>query len=169
MMHREKALLRLLLAIAFVSSAAKQSTGGPEERTAEGDAHYDTCQSHSALGELSDALAERNASLHLLAPFGAEVKGLNLLGRIESGELRYGTGLAAVIERAMAQTGVIIFRGMGTLNGDEQVLISKLFGAGEMDSTHGEHHKAGNEHIFRLSNQDAEGIVGPGGMLYVIA
>ena len=57
-------------------------------------------------------------------------------------------------------TGVLVFRGQGVLSGDDQVRISMLFGAGEMHSTHGEHAKAGNEHIFRLSNKDGEGIVG---------
>jgi len=67
------------------------------------------------------------------------------------------------LESCMAHAGLLVFREQGfPLSGDEQVRISSLFGAGEMESTHGVHKKADNEHIFRLSNDDDEGIVGPG-------
>ena len=94
---------------------------------------------------------------------GAEVTGLNLAALVRDGEqssVHNRSGLASVLEAAMAHTGVLVFRGQGVLSGDDQVRISMLFGAGEMHSTHGEHAKAGNEHIFRLSNKDGEGIVG---------
>ena len=74
------------------------------------DEQYDTCQRHSALQELDVELTARNASLRLLAPFGAEVSGLHLMERVRSGDLQYGKGFAKVMEEALARTGVIIFR-----------------------------------------------------------
>ena len=124
---------------------------------------FDTCQRHLSLEEARRELAARGASLQLLSPFGAEVTGLNLAALVRDGEqssVHNRSGLASVLEAAMAHTGVLVFRGQGVLSGDDQVRISMLFGAGEMHSTHGEHAKAGNEHIFRLSNKDGEGIVG---------
>jgi hypothetical protein len=87
------------------------------------EAHYDTCQRHSALQDLQQELRAHNASLRLLAPFGAEVSGLDLVARVRSGELQHGKGLAATIESAMARTGVVVFRGQGLLSGDDQVAI----------------------------------------------
>lgn len=62
----------------------------------------------------------------------------------------------------MAHVGVLVFRGQGLLSPSEQIAASALFGAGKLHSTHGEHAKAGSEHIFRLSSTSSEGIVGPG-------
>ena len=72
---------------------------------------------------LQQELRAHNASLRLLAPFGAEVSGLDLVARVRSGELQHGKGLAATIESAMARTGVVVFRGQGLLSGDDQVAI----------------------------------------------
>ena len=133
---------------------------------------HDVCQQHAALEQLRGDLAAVNGSLRLLAPFGAEIAGVDLVALQRSGHLRHGSGLAASLEHAMAQTGVLIFRDQGrhsgpgaagVLSGDEQVAISRLFGAGEMHSTHGVHPKSPNEHVFRLSNDQAEGIIGPVG------
>ena len=94
---------------------------GAEKRAEQ--AHYDTCQRHSALQDLQQELRAHNASLRLLAPFGAEVSGLDLVAGVRSGELKHGKGLAATLESAMARTGVIVFRGQALLSGDEQVAI----------------------------------------------
>lgn len=66
------------------------------------------------------------------------------------------------LEKLMAKYGFIVFKNQGILDGNELVKASKLWGAKEMHSTHGVHPKAPNEHIFRLSNNRNEGILGIG-------
>ena len=95
-------------------------------------------------------------------PFGVEVAGLRVADLVKSGDLRHGHPFATALELLMAHVGLLVFRDQGVLRPAEQIAASALFGAGELHSTHGEHEKAGSEHIFRLSSSNADGIVGPG-------
>ena len=115
-----------------------------------------------ALRDVEAYLSEHSANITLLEPFGAEVRGLNLAAAMRSGILRHGGRFARSMEGLMSHVGVLVFREQAVMAPSEQVAASKLFGAGELHSTHGEHAKAGSADIFRLSSSSTEGIVGPG-------
>ena len=118
-----------------------------------------------ALQDVESHLSNFSGSrVSLLEPFGAEIHGLHLATLVRAGSsgVRHGSPFAAALERLMAHAGLLVFRAQGVMSASEQVDASRLFGAGEMHSTHGEHPKAGSEHIFRLSSSSEEGIVGPG-------
>ena len=88
---------------------------------------------------------------------GAEVRGLDLRS------IKDGSHPAMpVLQSVMADRGYLVFRDQGVLSGDEQVAASELFGGQRIHSTHGVHPMAPNKHVFRLSNDQEEGILGVG-------
>ena len=115
-----------------------------------------------AIEDVQRHLAKHDATLSLLEPFGAEIRGLHVGELIRAGVLRHASPFAIALELAMAYVGLLVFRDQGIMNPAEQIAASELFGAGQLHSTHGEHAKAGSPEIFRLSSSAAEGIVGPG-------
>ena len=107
-------------------------------------------------------LRQHGARVLPLQPFGFEIEGLHLPALVRAGTLAHRHPFAAALELLMAHSGLIVFRGQGVMAAADQIAASELFGAGQLHSTHGEHALAGSEHIFRLSNSEADGIVGPG-------
>mmetsp|Transcript_134533 Transcript_134533/g.335666 ORF Transcript_134533/g.335666 Transcript_134533/m.335666 type:complete len:410 (-) Transcript_134533:484-1713(-) len=107
------------------------------------------------------------ATLVLIEPCGAEVKGVDLVKGIDP-------RLAGALEMVMADYGLVLFRGQGTpqkemgiegkyLTGNQQCEVSLAFGKGALHSTHGNHDECPNRDIFRLSNNAKHGFneVGP--------
>ncbi|KAL1504339.1 hypothetical protein AB1Y20_010745 [Prymnesium parvum] len=99
--------------------------------------------------------ATHGIRLEALAPLGASVRGVDLRKPPPQEVL-------SALEIVMAERGFLVFKDQGVLTGDEQVRASELWGARKMHSTHGVHPKAPNKHIFRLSNDRDEGILGVG-------
>ena len=91
-------------------------------------------------------LATQGITLRPLEPMGAEVSGMDLR------TVARDSPLLPLLQAEMAKRGYLVFRAQGVLSGAEQVKASELWGGRRMHSTHGVHHKAPNEHIFRLSN-----------------
>ena len=107
-----------------------------------------------------------DAHVGFLAQFGVTVRKLPVLGAEVAGvDLRtmaQDSKLVPVLEEIMAEQGFIVFRDQGVLSGDEQVQATELFGGKRIDSRHGIHPRAPNEHVFRVSNDQEHGIVGIG-------
>ena len=64
------------------------------------------------------------------------------------------------LQEEMAQRGFLVFTDQGVMTPEEQIEKSAYFAP--LESTHGVHPKAGHSHIFRLSNDPSEGILGVG-------
>eukprot|EP00013_Stygamoeba_regulata_P024050 CAMPEP_0177656756 /NCGR_PEP_ID=MMETSP0447-20121125/15765_1 /TAXON_ID=0 /ORGANISM="Stygamoeba regulata, Strain BSH-02190019" /LENGTH=359 /DNA_ID=CAMNT_0019160953 /DNA_START=249 /DNA_END=1328 /DNA_ORIENTATION=+ len=102
-------------------------------------------------------LRQHGISITPLEPMGAAVTGLDLrLSRSPPADV------LKALEVEMAGRGFVVFRDQGVMTGDEQVRASELFGGKKIYSTHGVHPKAPNRHIFRLSNDPSEGLLGVG-------
>ncbi len=102
-------------------------------------------------------LRHLGVKFNLLQPFGIAILNINLRN--------YNfipKSLINILENIMSYEGFIVFKNQGILTGDQQVNASKLWGANEIHSTHSVHPKAPNKHIFRLSNNTNEGILGVG-------
>ena len=118
-----------------------------------------TCSRVARVHEISasvlSVLTTHGVTLTPIRPLGAAVRGVDLRTKPPEDVL-------AALQSAMATRGFLVFKDQGVLSGDEQVKASEYWGAREMHSTHGVHPRAPNEHIFRLSNDRAVGILGVG-------
>merc|ERR1712196_356273 len=92
-----------------------------------------------------------------LPNLGAAVEGVDL-----SKPKEINREIIETLEKEMSQRGFLVFKKQGVLTGDQQVVASELWGGRKIHSTHGVHPLAPNEHIFRLSNDRQEGILGVG-------
>ena len=113
--------------------------------------------------ELGDA-----AVIEALEPIGASLSGVDL-SRAHFDKDFLSDQLRSALEGVMAERGFVLFRNQTSLvaNPDQLIAASELWGGREMHSTHGVHPAtpgSGNtkRHIFRLSNDPAQGHVGVG-------
>ena len=99
------------------------------------------------------------AKLFPLRPIGAVVQGINL-GSAQPPPVK----VIHALEQIMAQYGFLVFKGMQALTEDQFLQASCWWGGKALHSTHGVHPATpnGNPHIFRLSNDANEGILGVG-------
>lgn len=102
-----------------------------------------------------DLLQKYNLNAVELKPFGLAIYGMNF-------KVHRYVKLVEHLEFLMAKYGFITFKNQGVMSGADQVNASILWGGKRMHSTHGVHPKAPNKHIFRLSNNVHEGILGVG-------
>eukprot|EP00931_Biecheleriopsis_adriatica_P089837 TRINITY_DN63913_c0_g1_i1.p1 TRINITY_DN63913_c0_g1~~TRINITY_DN63913_c0_g1_i1.p1 ORF type:complete len:373 (-),score=61.52 TRINITY_DN63913_c0_g1_i1:181-1299(-) len=100
-------------------------------------------------------LAEHGVVMQAIEPFGARVSGLDLRRKPDEEVLQ-------ALQEEMAIRGFLVCAGQGVLTGDEFVAASEFWGGRRIHSTHGVHPKAPNRHIFRLSNDQSQGILGVG-------
>lgn len=98
-------------------------------------------------------------SIEPLDPIGALVQGLDLSSSAEPPE-----PVVQALEHIMAQRGFIVFRHTTPLPSHDFLRVSCWWGGKTLHSTHGVHPATpgGNQHIFRLSNDTAQGILGVG-------
>ena len=90
---------------------------------------------------------------------GKQIQNLHLLNdNAEDVKYTIDKGLQPLL----AHCGVMVFKNHGGLDGNDQIKLAEFFGGKKPHSTHGVHPKAPNRHIFRLSNNQNEGIVGIG-------
>ncbi|PWJ21396.1 TauD/TfdA dioxygenase family protein [Jannaschia seohaensis] len=99
-------------------------------------------------------------TIRALDPIGSEVSGIDL-----SAADTLPPELVDVLEREMAERGFLVFKNARSLEPEDFLRASCLWGGRELHSTHGVHPQTpgGNPHIFRLSNDPRHGIpdVGP--------
>lgn len=105
-------------------------------------------------------MQQHGVTLEELDPVGARVLGLDL----RDGSATPNEAVVKALETEMAHRGFLVFPNQGVLTPDEQIRASVLWGGREMHSTHGVHPATPdhNRHIFRLSNDPAEGTLGVG-------
>ena len=98
------------------------------------------------------------AALRELSPIGAVIEGFDLAGETPSEEI------LQALESVMANRGFIVFRANKALSPASFLRASCWWGGQELHSTHSVHPAtpAVNPHIFRLSNDPSEGILGVG-------
>lgn len=105
-------------------------------------------------------IEEFGGEISPLDPIGAEVRGIDLASRDAP-----PPGLVKALEQEMAERGFIVFKSEKHLDVDDFLRASCWWGGKELHSTHGVHPATpdGNQHIFRLSNNNHHGIpdVGP--------
>jgi taurine dioxygenase len=94
-----------------------------------------------------------------LDPVGAQVQGIDL-----SAEDAPPTEVLEALEEEMASRGFLVFKNDTQLSADDFLRASCWWGGKELHSTHGVHPATpgGNQHIFRLSNDQRHGIPGVG-------
>jgi taurine dioxygenase len=94
-----------------------------------------------------------------IEPLGAEIYGIDLCLK-ES----ITTEVIEAIERVMAYRGPVIFKEQKNLSASDFLKASTLWGGKELHSTHGVHPATPelNRHIFRVSNDSSEGVLGVG-------
>lgn len=99
-----------------------------------------------------------------LSPLGAQVEGIDL-----SRQEAPATELTKALETEMAKRGFIVFKNKKQISEADFLRVSCWWGGRELHSTHGVHPRTpgGNRHIFRLSNDPAQGIpdVGRNGIM----
>lgn len=105
------------------------------------------------------AVENYGATITPLEPLGAKVEGIDLASK---GDLP--AEVVDALERVMAQRGFIVFKNEQALTVEEFLDASCLWGGKEIHSTHGVHPATpgGNRHIFRLSNDGKQGVLGVG-------
>ncbi|MCR9218843.1 MAG: TauD/TfdA family dioxygenase [Alphaproteobacteria bacterium] len=93
-----------------------------------------------------------------LDPIGASVRGVDLSGDAPPPDV------VRALEAVMAERGFIVFKSEIPLDVDAFLRASCWWGGRELHSTHGVHPATpdGNQHIFRLSNDNRHGIPGVG-------
>ena len=98
------------------------------------------------------------ATLRELSPIGALIEGFDLAGEVPSEEI------LQALESVMANRGFLVFRADQALSPENFLRASCWWGGRELHSTHSVHPAtpAVNPHIFRLSNDPSEGILGVG-------
>ena len=99
------------------------------------------------------------ARLYPLEPIGAIVQGIDLaLAQPPPEEVIHA------LEQIMAQCGFLVFKSKEPLSENQFLQASCWWGGKALHSTHGVHPATpnGNPHIFRLSNDTNEGILGVG-------
>ncbi len=102
-------------------------------------------------------LAQHGLTVEPLAPLGIEIHGADVRTPLQPEAVQ-------ALEVEMAQRGFVVFKHQTDLSADQLVAASKMWGAGEIHSTHGVHPATpgGNRDIFRLSNDQQHGIRGVG-------
>lgn len=92
-----------------------------------------------------------------LDPIGAQVRGIDL-------SAQPSPTVVAALEHEMANRGFLVFKSETPLAPDDFLRASCWWGGKELHSTHGVHPATpdGNQHIFRLSNDNRHGIPGVG-------
>lgn len=120
-----------------------------------------------SIERVPEVLGAHGASVVLLEPLGAEVRGVDTTKALHP-------ELAGALEAQMAHAGFLLFRSQGDqqsekgirgkyLTGEQQVALTEAFGPGALHSTHGVHPESPNRDVFRLSNDQNHGFnqVGP--------
>ena len=109
--------------------------------------------------EQSSIIEEFGARLYELDPIGAIIENLDLAANKPPPD----TVLQA-LEYIMACRGFIVFKSKQAISEDQFLQASCWWGGKALHSTHGVHPATpnGNPHIFRLSNDTNEGILGVG-------
>ena len=99
------------------------------------------------------------AELSTLEPIGAVVRGLELAKGVPPPD-----HVLFALEQIMANLGFIVFKSQRPLAEEHFLQASCWWGGKALHSTHGVHPATpkGNPHIFRLSNDESEGILGVG-------
>lgn len=94
-----------------------------------------------------------------LDPLGAQVQGMDLSSRDAP-----PPEVLEALEHEMANRGFLVFKNEKPLDADDFLRASCWWGGRELHSTHGVHPATpgGNQHIFRLSNDQRHGIPGVG-------
>jgi taurine dioxygenase len=113
-----------------------------------------------ALSPVAAATVEGvGASIKALRPMGAVVEGLDL-----SASAPPPAAVVKALEQVMAERGFVVFRSDKALAAQDFLQASCWWGGKMLHSTHGVHPATpgGNQHLFRLSNDTGQGIVGVG-------
>ena len=97
--------------------------------------------------------------VRLLDPIGAAILDANL-----AEDVNVDSQAIACIERLMAEQGFVVFKSDKQLGVKDFLRVSCWWGGRELHSTHSVHPATpeGNPHVFRLSNDPNQGIMGVG-------
>ncbi|MEQ8264198.1 TauD/TfdA family dioxygenase [Pseudohaliea sp.] len=107
-------------------------------------------------------LEEAGGRLEPLSPLGASLAGIDLRSD------RPEDAVLTALEAEMANRGFIVFKGQQGLTAEQLVQACQWWGGRALHSTHGVHPATpgGNRHIFRLSNDQHQGILGVGPLFH---
>ena len=109
--------------------------------------------------ERSSIIEDFGARLYELDPIGAIIENLDLAANKPPPD-----PVIQALEYIMACRGFIVFKSKHDITEDQFLQASCWWGGKALHSTHGVHPATpnGNPHIFRLSNDTNEGILGVG-------